>query len=404
MKPKTDILANEIYLDNHATTRTDPRVVEAMLPWMLTEFANPGSMTHEPGRRAAAKIDECRESIVSLFNAHGNDLVFTSGGTESINLAIFGSALHPKQGRRRIVTASTEHRAVLDPLHRLQKNGWNIVYLPVEKKDHTRIGLIDFEAAELMIDDSTALVCLMLGNNEIGSVQPFEEISKLCRDRNALLHIDASQAVGKIPVDFKALGADLLSFSAHKFYGPKGVGGLLVRRETASRRLLAQIFGGGQQHNLRSGTLNSAGIVGAEAALRIAIDEMPVERTRTEHLRSNLWEILEGGIEGLMLNGPDWRGNPTTTVRLPGNLNVGFPRVEGQALMLRTPGLAVSSGSACTSADPQPSHVLRAIGRSEDEARSSIRFGIGRFNTCDDIHRAAQWLTDAYRDLVAFVA
>lgn len=404
MKLKTVNLPHEIYLDNHATTRTDPRVVEAMLPWMITEYANPGSITHEPGRRAAAKIDACRESIVSLLNAAGNDLVFTSGGTESINLAIFGTALHPKQGRRRIVTASTEHRAVLDPLLRLQKNGWDVVRLPVEEKDPTRIGLIDPEAVEHAIDDSTALVCLMLGNNEIGSVQPFEEIAKRCRNRNALLHIDASQAVGKMPIDFEALGADMLSFSTHKFYGPKGVGGLIVRRETASRRLLAQILGGGQQHNLRSGTLNSSGIVGTEAALRIAIDEMPAERAHTEQLRSNLWELLEEGIDGLMLNGPDWRGNPSDMVRLPGNLNVGFPRVEGQALMLRTPGLAVSSGSACTSADPHPSHVLRAIGRSEDEARSSIRFGIGRFNTSDDIHRAAQWLIDAYRDLVAFVA
>jgi cysteine desulfurase len=398
------VLPDEIYLDNHATTRMDPRVVDAMLPWMLTEFANPGSVTHEPGRRVANKIDACRERVAALLNASDEDVVFTSGATESINLAIFGTALHPKQKRRRIVSAPTEHRAVLDPLNRLQKEGWEIVHLPVERDDPGHIGEVDFASGQRAINDSTALVCLMLGNNEIGSVQPFEAIARSCRDHGALLHIDASQAVGRIPVDFQALGADLLSFSTHKFYGPKGVGGLIVRRETASRKLFPQIVGGGQQHNLRSGTLNSVGIVGLASALDLAIDGMGTEINRLACLRSELWELLSSEIEGLTLNGPDWRVDPSSLRRLPGNLNVCFPRVEGQSLMLRIPQLAVSSGSACTSADPHPSHVLRAIGKSEDESRSSIRFGIGRFNTQDEINQAAAWLIEAYRDLVTFVA
>lgn len=416
------VLPGEIYFDNHATTRVDPRVVDAMLPWMLTEFANPGSITHEAGRRVATKIEACRDRIASLLNAPDEDLIFTSGATESINLAIFGIAMHPKQKRRRIVAASTEHRAVLDPLNRLQKTGWEIAYLPVEQANPLHIGEVDLAVAQQAIDDSTALVCLMLGNNEIGTLQPFEHLARICRDRGALLHIDASQAVGKIPVDFQRLGADLLSFSAHKFYGPKGVGGLIARRESATRKILPLVVGGGQQHNLRSGTLNSVGIIGMATALELAIDEMETESDRLAILRNLLWEYLQADIDGLLLNGPDWRVSsischPTSenlsngnlpagngAHRLPGNLNVCFPRVEGQSLMLRTPLLAVSSGSACTSADPHPSHVLRAIGRSEDEARSSIRFGLGRFNSQEEIRQAADWLIEAYRDLVSLVA
>lgn len=398
------ILPHEIYLDNHATTRVDPRVVEAMIPWMLIEYANPGSVTHEPGRRVADKIEACRDQIANLLHAPDADVVFTSGATESINLAIFGLAMHPKQKRRKIVSAATEHRAVLDPLLRLQKSGWHIAYLPIEQSDPARIGMVDPSIAEQVIDDSTAMVCLMLGNNEIGNLQPFEAIARTCRDRGVLLHIDASQSVGKIPIDFDRLGADLLSFSAHKFYGPKGVGGLLVRHETVSRKLYPQIVGGGQQQNLRSGTLNSVGIIGMATALQLAVETMVPEIARIAQLRSQLWERLHGAIEGLSINGPDWRFESTRVTRLHGNLNVCFPHVEGQSLMLRAPLLAVSSGSACTSAEPHPSHVLQAIGRSEDEARSSIRMGIGRFNTSEEIHQAADWLIEAYRDLIHYVA
>lgn len=285
-------MQREIYFDNHATTRIDPRVVDAMLPWMVTEFANPGSITHEPGRRVAAKMDECRDRIQQILNAPDSDLIFTSGATESINLALFGTALHPKQKRRKIVSAATEHRAVLDPLHRLQKSGWEIVHLQIEASDPGRIGEIDLASAEKEIDDSTALVCLMLGNNEIGTIQPFDKIAQLCRDRGALLHIDASQAIGKLSVDFESLGADLLSFSSHKFYGPKGIGGLLINRETASRRLLPQIIGGGQQSNLRSGTLNSVGIVGMASAIQYAVEELNRESQRLANLRDRLWHRL----------------------------------------------------------------------------------------------------------------
>ncbi len=397
-------MQREIYFDNHATTRTDPRVVDTMLPWMVTEFANPGSITHEPGRRVAAKIDECRDRIQQILNAPDSDLIFTSGATESINLALFGTALHPKQKRRKIVSAATEHRAVLDPLDRLRKSGWEIHHLQIQTSDPGRIGEIDLASAEKEIDDSTALVCLMLGNNEIGTIQPFDKIAQLCRDRGALLHIDASQAIGKLSVDFESLGADLLSFSSHKFYGPKGIGGLLINRETASRRLLPQIVGGGQQSNLRSGTLNSVGIVGMAAAIQYAVEELNRESQRLASLRDRLWHRLHTGIEGLLINGPDWREEGNAVHRLPGNLNICFPCVEGQSLMLRTPLLAVSSGSACTSAEPHPSHVLLAIGRSEDQARSSIRFGLGRFNTPDEVDQAADWLIQAYRDLASFVA
>lgn len=397
-------MPKEIYLDNHATTRVDPRVVEAMLPWMLTEYANPGSVTHEAGRRVADQIDACRDRIAEMLHAPDADVVFTSGATESINLAIFGLAMHPKQKKRKIFSAATEHRAVLDPMLRLQKSGWKVGYLPIETCDPARIGMVDPSLAEQIIDDSIAMVCLMLGNNEIGTLQPFEAVARTCRDRGVLLHIDASQAVGKIPVDFEMLGADLLSFSAHKFYGPKGVGGLLVRRETVSRKLYPQIVGGGQQDNLRSGTLNSVGIIGMMTALQLAVDEMDTEAARIESLRSQLWERLQSSIDGLKMNGPDWRLKTAGINRLHGNLNVCFPRVEGQSLMLRAPLLAVSSGSACTSAEPYPSHVLQAIRRSEDEARASIRFGIGRFNTADEIHQAADWLIAAYQDLVHYVA
>jgi cysteine desulfurase len=403
-EPGKPNLLREIYLDNHATTRVDPRVVEAMLPWMVSEFANPGSLTHEPGRRVAAKVDACRDRIAELLNARSADVVFTSGATESINLAIFGIAFHPKQKRRRIVSAATEHRAVLDPLQRLEKLGWEIVYLPIEQDDPQRIGQVNLESAQGVIDENTALVCLMLGNNEIGTIQPFHELSCMCRSRGAILHLDACQAVGKIPVDFDSLDADLLSFSSHKFHGPKGMGGLLVRQDFATRKIQAQIVGGGQQNNLRSGTLNSVGIVGMTTALELAIQEMDAESVRLAELRESLWTHLESAIDGLLLNGPIWPSDSTSLQRLPGNLNVCFPRVEGQSLMLRTPLLAVSSGSACTSEEPHPSHVLRAIGRTEDQARSSLRFGIGRFNTLEEIVQASTWLIDAYRDLVALIA
>ncbi len=402
-KKEVEPVSGEIYLDNQSTTRVDPRVVEAMLPWMLDEYANPGSTTHEPGRRAAARVDACRQRIADHLNAEAEEVLFTSGATESINLAILGLALHPRQKRRRIVSVVTEHRAALDTIARLEKQGFEVVRLPVETCDAARIGTIDLAQAAEVIDDQTALVNVMLGNNEVGTLQPLEGISKLCREHGTWLHCDATQAVGKIPIDMDQLGIDLLSFSAHKFYGPKGMGGLIVHQRQGTIRLQPQIVGGGQQHNLRSGTLNSAGIVGLDAALEIAIAEMPQESMRCQQLRDSLWRLLEDRIQGLQINGPDWRMCGEQLNRLPGNLNVCFPNVDGQSLMLRVPKLAVSSGSACTSAEPHPSHVLRALGRSEDEARASLRFGIGRFTTQAEIEQAAQWLGTAHAELSALV-
>ena len=403
---------DEIYLDNHATTRTDPRVVDGMLPWMLDEYANSGSSTHAPGRRVAAKLDECRANIAQNLGAEPDGIVFTSGATESVNLAIFGVALHPRQKRRKIVSVVTEHRAVLDPMKRLERLGFEVIRLGVETQDPATIGMLKIDEIEQAIDRDTALVSIMLGNNEIGTLQSFSAISTICQKHGAILHTDATQAVGKVPVDIVEIGADLLSFSSHKFYGPKGIGGLVMHPQSMSIPILPQILGGGQQQNLRSGTLNSVGIVGTELALRIAIEGMVEESARVASLRELLWSELKKRIQGLDLNGPQLEsrslGSHTTTIlnpaRLPGNLNVCFPKVDGQSLMLRIPQLALSSGSACTSAEPLPSHVLMAIGRSEDEARGSLRFGIGRFNTESEILRAAEVLGGAYEELSRFVA
>lgn len=437
-------LATEIYLDNHATTRTDPRVVDAMLPWMLDDYANAGSTTHEPGRRVAAKVEACREQIAAMIKTDPEGLVFTSGATESINLAILGVILHPRQKRRKILSVRTEHRAGLDPLHRLEKMGFQVVRLPVEQCDPKRIGCLDLDLMQAHLDTETAMVSVMMGNNEIGTLDNLAAISERCHSVGALLHSDATQAIGKVPVDMRALGIDLLSFSAHKFYGPKGIGGLAIDQNRQTVRLQPQIVGGGQQSGIRSGTLNSVGIVGMAHALEISMDELSAESHRVSELRQRLWDGLQGRIAGLQLNGPDWNHSssdierstvrssvqpnlhPTRTPstkphqsasagslspgaieplgRLPGNLNVCFPNVDGQSIMLKLPGLAVSSGSACTSAEPHPSHVLLAIGRTEDQARASLRFGIGRFNTADEIERTVEWISAAYSELVAFVA
>ncbi|MBM3964308.1 MAG: cysteine desulfurase [Planctomycetes bacterium] len=427
---KAIVLMDEIYLDNHATTRTDPRVVDGILPWMLDEFANSGSTTHAPGRRVAAKLEECRANIAQLLGAEPEGVVFTSGATESVNLAIFGVALHPRQKRRKIVSVVTEHWASIDSLKKLERLGFEVIRLGVEIHGPESIGMLPIDEVELAIDGDTALVNVMLGNNEIGTLQPFSALAALCRQHGAVLHTDATQAVGKVSVNIAELGADLLSFSSHKFYGPKGIGGLVIHPDSMSIPILPQILGGGQQQNLRSGTLNSVGIVGTELALTLAVEGMVEENARISRLREMLWSELKKRIEGLQLNGPLWNPpiqgmslenshpNPASSsahfvadphpaplpARLPGNLNVCFPKVDGQSLMLRAPQLAVSSGSACTSSEPHPSHVLLAIGKSEDEARGSLRFGIGRFNTESEILRAADVLGDAYEELSRFVA
>lgn len=409
----------EIYLDNHATTRVDPRVVDAMIPWMTQEYGNAGSHTHELGRRAAAMVEESTQEILRLLGTENHDLIFTSGATESIHLAMFGTMTHPRLSKRGVLIGQAEHRAVLDCGKRLASQGYEVLYLPVEmesakEKSAEEIGAVQLPVLEHALHEQIGLVCLILGNNEIGTLQEIAPLARACHRVGALLHIDATQAVGKIPMDVDSSEADFVSFSAHKFYGPKGVGGLLVPKR--SLKLAPQILGGGQQNNLRSGTLNTTGILGMAVALQIAVTELESERSRIEGLRNRLWERLSCEIDGLELNGPWIHSSNTNDVggfgkagtgidrRLPGNLNVRFPGVEGQAIMLRVPELALSSGSACSSADPRPSHVLRAIGLSEDAARSSLRFGIGRFNTASEIEVAAERIVEAYRELRAFIA
>lgn len=372
--------------------------MEAMIPWFDTWYANPGSSTHEPGRMAKEAIDQAIEKAAEFFHAEADELIVTSGATESNNLAVFGVCLHPRQKRKKVVSVATEHQAMLGPLQKLQKTGFDVRLLPVQSQNQSVPGQIDLQQIAEEIDSDTALVSVMLANNEIGVLQPIREIARMCAEHEVLFHTDATQAVGRIPVDLDSLGVDLLSYSAHKVYGPKGVGGLLIRGTNGPMRLAPQIVGGGQQSNLRSGTLASSSIVGMSKALEIAKESQPSESVLHGIWRNRLWELLAEAIPGVQRNGPHERH------RLPGNLNVCFPRVEGQALMLEAKGIAVSSGSACTSANPETSHVLRAIGRTDDEARASIRIGIGRFNSESEIEIAAGQLIDAYHKLTSFVA
>lgn len=392
-----------IYLDNQASTRMDPAVIEAMLPMMDLHYANPGSTTHRAGRMVGELVEDAVQRIAAFFNAERDEIVVTSGATESNNLALFGVAMHPKQKRRSIVSLVTEHRALLDPLARLEKLGFEIIRLPVLQNGHPESGRVELDRLANSLSDNTALVSIMLANNEIGTVQPMREIAELCRRFEIPLHTDASQAVGRIPIDVQALGVDLLSFSAHKFYGPKGIGGLIVRQFPTPVVLQPQILGGGQQWNLRSGTLNSTGIVGMAKALDLCGQGMESEMAIQEELRNSLWLLLNERIAGLCLNGPSL-GHRNNKTRLSNNLNVCFPKVDGQSIMLALPDLAVSSGSACTSAEPHPSHVLLGIGLSIDQARSSLRFGLGRYTSPSDILTAADWLSEAYAKLAVFAA
>lgn len=371
-----------------------------MLPLFQEQFANAGSVTHEFGRSVAQIVDTAIADIASAIGATADELVITSGATESNNLALFGACLHPRQKRRKIVSVVTEHKALLDPLDRLEKQGFECKRLAVAKQDTDSPGQVDLQQMADAIDEHTALVSVMLANNEIGVIQPIAEIAEFCRQHGALLHCDATQAVGRMPVEVDRLGVDLLSFSAHKFYGPKGVGGLFVRRRERRVRLQAQIVGGGQQNSFRSGTLNTAGTVGMQAALRSCLENMEADSARIAQLRDRLFEILVSQLDRITLNGPalDARSN-VDTARLPGNLNCCFYPIEGQSLMLAMPELAVSSGSACTSAEASPSHVLLALGLTVEQARSSLRFGLGRYNTLEEVERAAALVVQAVRSL-----
>jgi cysteine desulfurase len=378
-----------IYLDNHATTPVDPRVLEAMLPYFTQRFGNAGSTSHSFGHEAKAAVDQSRELIAAGVGCSPREIVFTSGATESNNLALRGVAERTRRRGNHIVSVTTEHKAVLDPLRRLARKGFEVTLLSVEQTGSPLAGLLKPEQVAEALRDDTLLVSVMLANNEVGILQDVAAISALCKAKGILFHCDATQAVGKIAVDAPSLGVDLMSFTAHKIYGPKGVGALYVRRGSPGVRLEPLLDGGGQERGLRSGTLNVPGILGFAKALELCLAETPAEVARLLELRQRLWDGLRREVPDVLLNGPDWSQDDLAEsrqlIRLPGNLNCAFPFVDGEALLINMKDVAVSSGSACTSANPEPSHVLRALGLSEDLTRASLRFGLGRFTTVEEI-------------------
>jgi cysteine desulfurase len=367
-----------IYLDNNATTPMDPRVLEAMLPYFTEIFGNAASRNHEFGWRAEAGVEESRETIARAIGADPKEIVFTSGATESDNLAIKGVAEMYRSKGDHIITVTTEHKAVIDTCKALERNGFRATYMPVNSE-----GFVDLDRLRDTITDKTTLVSVMHGNNEIGTIQDIKAIGAICRERGVLFHTDATQTVGKIPFNVDDLNVDLASFTAHKIYGPKGVGALYVRKRKPRVRLVAQMDGGGHERNMRSGTLNVPGIVGFGKALDLAVTEMDHDIAYARRLRDKLWTSLQASLDELYINGPDPLVD--SDKRLPGNLNVSFAYVEGEAMMMGIKDIAVSSGSACTSASLEPSYVLKALGVGEDLAHTSIRFGIGRFTTEEEI-------------------
>jgi len=390
-----------IYLDNHATTRVDPRVLEATLPYFGELYGNPASTSHSFGWMAKEAVDRARESIAAAVGGKAREIVFTSGATESNNLAIRGVCERQNRRGNHIVTVRTEHRAVLDVVDRLSRRGYEVSYLDVEQAGRPRAGWLDPERVSAALRDDTVLVSAMLANNEIGVIQPLAEIAAICRARGVTLHCDATQAVGRLPVDVGRLGIDLMSFTAHKIYGPKGIGALWVRKGSPQVRLEPQIAGGGHEGGLRSGTLNVPGIVGFARALELCIEEMPQEQPRLQALRDRLFAGITAALDGVSLNGPALNGTHLhgAGLRLAGNLNLSFEYVDGEALLMNMRDIAVSSGSACTSANPEPSHVLRALGLTDEAVRSSLRFGLGRFNTTDDVEAAIRSVAEVVERL-----
>jgi cysteine desulfurase len=363
-----------IYMDNHATTPVDPRVLEAMLPYFTQKFGNAASRNHSFGWEAEEAVDKARNQIASVINAKSKEIIFTSGATESDNLAIKGVVEFYKDKGNHIITCVTEHKAVLDSCRTLERNGKaTVTYLPVDK-----YGMVDPDAVRAAITDKTVLITLMYANNEIGTIHPVAEIGRVAKEKGIVFHCDAVQAVGKIPVDVERDGIDLLSMSAHKIYGPKGIGAIYVRSKSPRVRITPQMDGGGHERGMRSGTLNVTGIVGLGKACEIAQAEMAEETRRMLDLRNKLQAGLFERLDEVYLN-----GHPTE--RLPGNLNVSFAYVEGESLLMGIHDIAVSSGSACTSATLEPSYVIRALGIDEELAHSSIRFGLGRFNTEEEV-------------------
>ncbi len=367
-----------IYLDYHATTPVDPEVLQTMIPYFTEIFGNAASRNHEFGWTAEAAVEKARQQIAHFIGAHEKEIIFTSGATESNNLALMGVAEMYQEKGKHIITSPIEHKSILDTCHFLEKKGFSITYLKVDS-----YGQVSPESVRNAMTPQTILVSIMAANNEIGTINSIGEIGKVCKERSVLFHTDAVQAVGKIPLNVESMGVDLLSLTAHKIYGPKGIAALYVRRRNPRVRLTPLIYGGGHERGMRSGTLNVPGIVGMGKAVELAQKEMSEEVPRIQRLRDRLWEKIQENLDEVYLN-----GHPTD--RLPNNLNVSFAYVEGESLMMGMKELAVSSGSACTSASLEPSYVLKHIGVGEDLAHTSIRFGLGRFTTQEEIDFAAE--------------
>ncbi len=380
-------LLKPIYMDYHATTPVDPEVLDTILPYFSEKFGNAASRSHGFGWEAEGAVEKGREQIAAAIGASPKEIIFTSGATESNNLAVLGAAdMYADKGRH-IVTCQTEHKAILDPCKYLEKHGYEVTYLPVDKT-----GLVDLDALRKAIRKDTILLSIMAANNEIGTIAPLGQIGKIAKEHGVIFHTDAAQAFGKIPLLVEELGIDLMSVSGHKVYAPKGIGALYVRRKNPRVRLSPVIHGGGHERGLRSGTLNVPGIVGLGAAAEKAVRVMDDETERIRTLRDRLHEKIKGALPEIYLN-----GHPTR--RLCNNLNLSFAYVEGESLIMGLKGIAVSSGSACTSASLEPSYVLRAIGVGEDLAHTSIRFGLGRFTTKEEVEAVGEKVIRAVRRL-----
>ncbi len=372
-----------IFMDNHSTTPVDPRVLEEMLPYFTERFGNAASKNHSFGREAEKAVDRARCQIAHLINCDPSEIIFTSGATESDNLALKGIADEPCH----IITAVTEHKAILDTAKRLEKRGVEVTYLPVNSD-----GIVNPEDVFAAITPNTILISIMMANNEIGTIQPIAEIGKIAKNSGIFFHTDATQAVGKIPVDVQAMGIDLLSLSAHKMYGPKGIGALYVRKKNPKVRLTPLFDGGGHERGFRSGTLNVPGIVGFGKACEICEQEMPDESAQLEKMREKLKAILFNGLSDIILN-----GHPTK--RLPNNINISLKHIEGEALMMDMPEIALSSGSACTTGSLEPSYVLKALGISNEMAYGAIRIGLGLFNTEEEVEYVGERIIASVKKL-----
>jgi cysteine desulfurase len=376
-----------VYLDNHATTPMDPRVFEAMKPYFLEDFGNAASRNHQFGWRAEKAVENARKQIASLINCSEKEIIFTSGATESDNMAILGIAEMYAEKGDHIITTNIEHKAILDSCKVAEKRGFKVTYLPVDK-----YGQVTVESVRAALTDKTILISVMFANNEIGSINPIGAVGALAKEKGIIFHTDAVQALGRVPVDVEALGIDLLSISGHKIYGPKGVGALYVRRKNPRVKLSPLIHGGGHERGMRSGTLNVPGIVGLGKASELAKNELAQDVEKQKALRDRLEKKLFDALDEIHLN-----GHPTE--RLPNNLNISFAFVEGESLMMGIKDIAVSSGSACTTASLEPSYVLRAIGVTEDLAHTSIRFGLGRFTTPEEVDYTAEQVIKTVRRL-----